>query len=908
MSKPTLLKEGSLKIYTDTDVSDIVPIDYITTWLRQHMPEYGCKTARLDDRILILLAETGSGKSTILPVNVFRILRSPHTSRATKFIGPCVICTQPRVLTAIALASDVDVRHSPWNNDMILEETVGYQTGPTTSKGTGLIYATSGVLSNQLRNHTDNEIMDKYRFIIVDEAHERSLENDMTLMLIRNFYFRNIGNIKLPFLILASATIITSRYSDYFSVTQKNIIEVTGRAFQINTHWLQSPTNDYPVEAAKTALSIHKNNIKDDPLAADILIFMPGMAESTAVSVVLRKALQDEALKYGSYLVLMINREVVISQSGDYTLVFTKPHKLPQVEGKQPIRRIIISTVVAETGLTIDTLKYVIDCGWNRTKEVYQPYGAEGIISRPAPQSRIKQRKGRVGRLFNGEFYPMYTHSVYESLDIQQLPDIITTGPKEIFLSIIREQQRQKILLNVKPEFLVQDMTLLDLPPLEAFIYSNSLSTMLGFISLSTPMPVEWPVNVFTLNDINKYTQFGCGLTAMGHIAAQFVRTPIEGIRMILAGYMWGVAASDLITAAAMFGVKITDLYIGRGRKSTGNPYESLPFGATSLKESLPNFILEKIGGKKSKSFKDFKNSKDFKGSKDSTDEVTDEVSDKVSDEIADKIDKTDEDRDGEFEDEETSSLKPITKIITSVPNKAHKKNDKTSASDKKSDKRLFDKKISDKKVIPPKDDEEFYFRAKILLADDFAEAILLFDKFAEKLIDLSSVIIWCKKTGLNFDAMLELSRRRELIIEDLLNLNMNPFRLSNHKLSNLTIDNFMDGLCKLKRCIYDGLRCKLLTWHPDKFVYMTEQGLRVRAPSLFSEATASRLKALRITSDSYSWKANWIVTDSIKLTQAYKKDDDAGLPLLYTVEANLISVMDGYVYPDIDFTKCRQF
>ena len=75
--------------------------------------------------------------------------------------------------------------------------------------------------------------------------------------------------------------------------------------------------------------------------------------------------------------------------------MFIKPNLLPKVFNKQVKRRIIIATIVAETGLTIDTLKYVIDCGWNKSTEVYQPWEAFGLITRPAPMSKIKQRKGR---------------------------------------------------------------------------------------------------------------------------------------------------------------------------------------------------------------------------------------------------------------------------------------------------------------------------------------------------------------------------------------------------------------------------------------------------------------------------------------------------------------------------------
>ena len=290
MSKaPTLLVSGSLRLGARGEPSDEVPVRYITAWLRKRMPEYGSHTARLADRVLVVRAETGSGKSTTLPVAVFRILRSENTPARQRYQGPGVICTQPRVLTAIALANDVSSR--PWNPDMVLGETVGFQTGPVSNKPpAGLVYATAGVLAAQLRNQEDGEIMGRYRFILVDEAHERALDIDMMLLLLRNFSRRNAGNERLPFLLLTSATFVTHRYADYFGVGPDNVIEVVGRTYPIETHWPASGNNDYPAEAAAVAIGIHEGHPEDRPERADILIFMPGAQETTAVALALDKA------------------------------------------------------------------------------------------------------------------------------------------------------------------------------------------------------------------------------------------------------------------------------------------------------------------------------------------------------------------------------------------------------------------------------------------------------------------------------------------------------------------------------------------------------------------------------------------------------------------------------------------
>lgn len=824
MSKlPTLLVPGSLRLAPGVPppAPDETPVGYITAWLRARMPEYGGHTAALADRILVVRAKTGSGKSTILPVAIFRILRSEKTPARIRFRGAGVICTQPRVLTAIALANDVSSR--PWNPDMVLGETVGYQTGPVSNRPlSGLIYATAGVLAVQLRQQEDAEIMGRYRFILVDEAHERSLDSDMTLMLLRNFYQRNAGNPRLPFLLLTSATFDPARYAEYFSVGPANVVEVEGRAYPIETHWPAQGTNNYPAEAVTLVARIHEENPADPPEQADILVFVPGAWEATQIAQGLVKANKKytrEDAPVGPMLVLVINRDVVVSQTGHYPLVFEAPDRLPPVGGRRPVRRVVVSTVVAETGLTIDTLRYVVDCGWSRTKEAYQPWGARGIITRPAPQSRIEQRKGRAGRLFPGVFYPLYTKNVYDALEAQQLPDIVATGPDEVHIAAIREQQRQKLRTGHTPEFRAEDMSLLDPPPPEGFLAANATAVALGFVSPRAPLPDRWPpaaLDSLTEPAPAQHSPRGYGLTVLGNLAALFARTPMEGIRILFAGYLWGAAASDLVTAVAMFGTSPADLLTKEEQRAKGR---ALPPGAAALREALPPYLVSRVGG-----------------------------------------------------------------AVTGP--------------------------------LPPSESEAYYFRARLLIADDFAEAILLYDAFARRLDaaqgDLRAVAAWCQSVGLSLDALVDVTRRRETVIEEMIIAGLNPYRAAERRLAALPVEEFTDGVVRLKRCLYDGLRGRLLRYapdHPDGPGYVTKQGLRVKTPELLTDAMASRLKALGVTrSAQLSDRPRWLLTDQVWLEAAPQAESEKSPPLLYAAATKLVSVLDGYVDVDPEFDGPRGF
>ena len=765
------------------------------------------------DRVLIVKAETGSGKSTVLPVGIFRILRAEATPAKIRYRGPGVICTQPRVLTAIMLAHDVAIKRNP---DIVLGETVGYQTKAHSTPGaTGLTYATAGVLAAQLGSMTDAELMEQYRFIIVDEAHERTVDSDFILMQLRYLYLRNEGNPKLPFLILTSATFNPVRYATYFGVGPDNIVEIVGRGYKITTHWPTHGFNDYPVAAAELAHKIHSNNPEDKPGKSDILIFMPGAREQEIVAQLLKNLQSDSLLAssdFPRYLVLTLNREVVLSQTGDYTLTFLPPNELPKIHGKQAHRRIILSTVVAETGITINSLRYVIDCGWNRNIETYPPWKATGNITRPAAQSRIMQRRGRCGRLFPGDFFPMYTEAVFNALDKTQLPDIVSQGSSEIFLSLVASQQKQKLLLKTLADFRVEDITLLDPPPPEVLLDNIRTALALGFLSPQAPVPRILDHELVIGGHNNSPVSSQYGLTELGLIGSKFLRARPEAIRVLLAGYTWGVAASDLLTAVAMFGTPLAHLMPKTPvALPAGSPLAKLPAAARPLLASLPAALRQRV----------------------------------------------------------SESL-----INTDVA---------------------------------------AYYRTKLLLADDFAEVILIFDAFAKQLVasagDISAVANWCQENNLLFDSMVKLAWAREELADDMVGAGLNPCRLDSMRLSETLLENFTPTLRRFKRCLFDGLMMNLMQ-HNDQTLGYTqvaqESHLKVRGPSLFTDAMADHLASLRIATNIAP--PQWIVTDQIRMAPAKREASDTAPPLLYTPETNLVSVLDGYLDFDPDAMRPREF
>ncbi|VVB70926.1 DEAD/DEAH box helicase [uncultured archaeon] len=511
MSKPTLLVPGKIQA-VGSNVNER-PIDYILKTFKFNLQE---THPQMKNRVFILNSETASGKSTVLPVNLFYSLKG----KENVYRGKDVVLTEPRILTAKENAIEIDFKKSPWNKDIILGQNVGYQTSVLKNLPKhGIIFMTIGILQAQLNTWKDSEIMARYQYIVIDEAHERSVEADMTLMKLKNFYNRNIGNKELPMLVLASATIDTELYRLYFNLPKENVIRVIGSSFEKSIVWAKRDTNNFT-----TAISNIIPHLKVGKSGqSDILAFLPSLSEMKIVE----GKINSTTLNPDS-VVISIERESVRTDNWSYQMLkrpYGHWYKYDNDGQKVSVeRRIILANVVMETGITVDTLLYVIDSGWERRAEFYPIENISSLMNKPAPKSRVEQRKGRIGRKFAGFFYPTYTKETYDLLPQQQLPDILYENNGGTLLELYKEQQ---------DEFRVDRINLIDPPTADSLIATLEKAVVLGFISRDT-----------------------LHLTSMGKIACKLNRLSLEQSRMLLAGYIWGASIQDLITMLAMTHMK----------------------------------------------------------------------------------------------------------------------------------------------------------------------------------------------------------------------------------------------------------------------------------------------------------------------------------------------------------------
>ena len=544
--------QKTIKLYKEN-----TPIEIIIQWFKTKMYEFGGKIRNPSDRILIIRAKTGSGKSTALPVEIFRIFKPKST---TEYTGSHILVTQPRVLTAQEIAKDI--ASSPdWASDMVLGENIGYSTGSgkLMAKGGGLLYATIGTLLQQLRS-TDakDTIMKLYKFIILDEVHERSMEFDMTVMLMKKYINENYSNKKCPFLILTSATFDVEKYCKYFDVSPKtNVMDVMGSVYPISESYLKTDSSNTVKTGIEIIKDIHEERINPMPEGEnDILVFCPGM--------MMMKEYKTELLKYSIELIKnkkklfvitiidgkavafnTIERRIVgmnysdlrINDSGEYDS--KGQHKV--------MRRIILGTNVAETGLTIMTLGHCIDTGWKNIKELYQPYGIEGVIQKPVDKSNVIQRRGRVGRKFPGHFYALYTEETFNSLADIQLSNIVLEDIGNTIIDILIQQNNC---------FAIDKIDMLDNPPVDNLKSAIEKNIVLGYIK----------------SDYGK-----CFLMSeLGEMYKEISKTSIEIFRSIIAGYIYDVCITDLITISAMLDVRMRKVDV-----------------SSILKESLPAFFFK---------------------------------------------------------------------------------------------------------------------------------------------------------------------------------------------------------------------------------------------------------------------------------------------------------------------------
>ncbi|KAF5197860.1 Atp-dependent rna helicase dhx8 [Thalictrum thalictroides] len=335
--------------------------------------------------VVVVIGETGSGKSTQLS----QIL---HRNGYTKH--GMVAVTQPRRVAAVSVA-----RRVAQELEVQLGEEVGYaiRFEDRTSERTCIKYLTDGVL---LRESLSDPELNQYSVIILDEAHERSLNTDILLGLMKRLVKIRQTNLKV---LITSATLDGGKVSRFFQDCP--VLNVPGKLFPVEIFYSSDRPTSYVESSLKKALDIH---IREPE--GDVLIFMTGQDDIEKMVSKLEEKVQS--LAEGSCM-----DAIILPLHGSL------PPEM-QVRVFQPppsnCRRFIVATNIAETSLTVDGVVYVIDSGFVKQRQ-YNP--ATGMYSLDIVQiSRVQadQRAGRAGRTCPGKCYRLYPSSIYR----EEFPEV----------------------------------------------------------------------------------------------------------------------------------------------------------------------------------------------------------------------------------------------------------------------------------------------------------------------------------------------------------------------------------------------------------------------------------------------------------------------------------------------------
>ncbi|KZZ87834.1 pre-mRNA-splicing factor [Ascosphaera apis ARSEF 7405] len=362
---------------------------------REFLPAFAVREELLrvirDNQVVIVVGQTGSGKTTQLTQFLYEDGYAKHG-----LIG----CTQPRRVAAMSVAKRVSEEM-----EVNLGGLVGYaiRFEDCTSDETKIKYMTDGVLLRESLVHPD---LDKYSCIIMDEAHERALNTDVLMGLIKKVLTRR-RDLKL---IVTSATMNAERFSRFYGGAPDFVIP--GRTFPVDIQFARSPCEDYVDSAVKQVLAIH---VSQGP--GDILVFMTGQEDIEVTC-----ELIEERLK-------LLNDPPKISVLPIYSQM---PADLQaKIFDKAPpgVRKVIVATNIAETSLTVDGIMYVVDAGFSKLK-VYNPrMGMDTLQITPISQANSSQRAGRAGRTGPGKAYHLYTEAAFKNeLYIQTIPEIQRTN------------------------------------------------------------------------------------------------------------------------------------------------------------------------------------------------------------------------------------------------------------------------------------------------------------------------------------------------------------------------------------------------------------------------------------------------------------------------------------------------
>ena len=430
----------------------------------------------------IIIGETGSGKTTMVPQFLYdELVKKAHPQ---KLVG----ITQPRRVAAVTIA-----RYVAQQRKVTLGGEVGYAVrfDDKSSADTRIKFMTDGIL---LREIQADPTLSKYAVIVLDEAHERTLHGDVLFGLIKDIVKKGRSGLKV---VVMSATLNATHFSTFWFNAPIGVVH--GRAFPVAVMHTVEPQTDFVEATISTVMQIHVEEEK-----GDILCFLTGQDDIEDALRVLTERMKRLPRHVPDFIVVPLYSALPYERQ---LAVFD-----PAPAG---VRKVILATNIAETSITVEGIKFVVDCGCVKAKSFSPQTGLESLREVVVSKAQALQRTGRAGRMSSGKCFRLFTERDFEAMAESTVPEISRSSLNSVVLHMKA--------IGIKN---VLQFEFMDPPPREAVIKAEELLYLLGAV------------------DVNQ------NITPLGKAISEFPLEPTAA-KALLAGQALNVT-DDMIVVIAM--------------------------------------------------------------------------------------------------------------------------------------------------------------------------------------------------------------------------------------------------------------------------------------------------------------------------------------------------------------------
>jgi ATP-dependent RNA helicase DHX33 len=452
---------------------------------------------------IIFIGETASGKTTQIP----------------QFIHEAGICsskmiavTQPRRVAAVSIATRVSAE---MGSD--LGQTVGYSVrfDERVSNATKIKYMTDGML---LREAISDPLLQQYNVVLLDEAHERSIQTDVLFGILKRCQsLRSEDKSLQPLqLIIMSATMDVDHFSKYFN--DAPVFYLEGRQHPISIHFAVKEQEDYIHSAIATVLQIHREHE-----SGDILVFCTGQEEISSMVTAIRSA----------------QSQIPAGITTSYTAPMPKLFPLPlhaslppadQLKVFRPAyagsRKVVFATNVAETSLTIPGIRFVVDTCRLKARTFDPVRGFESLKIERISKAQAEQRAGRAGRDGPGIAYRLLTEEQFSELSDFSVPEILRVSLSNVILQLVAMGITDVMSFDFmyRPKLTNFESALDELKMLQAIQEDDQVKDLFRLTSLGQEM-ISFPLEPKYAKILVASKEFGCTEEILTIIAMLYVDT-----------------------------------------------------------------------------------------------------------------------------------------------------------------------------------------------------------------------------------------------------------------------------------------------------------------------------------------------------------------------------------------------